>query len=243
MTVPGPLVPFSATARYVGDRFGLHAAEFTEAPVARGLSGRVWRLNTTDTRYVLKELFWDDEQEIRRWAVFEAAACDVGVRRPESLPTKDGDYLCRLPPELGGVYVRLYSWIEGSAVTSADGPVLLLGAPGRDHQQPGHAGVCRDRRRRARRTPEVGPHPDFAGNDDVAHPVDARRSRLPRHVIQPDEREKGMTMKYGKISGVDRAVSRVTLGTSGMRTALDVELDADALCVLTRDESLISTSR
>lgn len=123
MKASGPLAPSAATARFICDRFGLPDARFTEVPVARGLCGRVWRLNSAGVRYALKELFWDehqDEREIRRRAAFEAAARSAGVDCPESLPTLTGDYLCRLPPELGDVYVRLYSWIDGIALPSGE---------------------------------------------------------------------------------------------------------------------------
>jgi phosphotransferase family enzyme len=126
----GPLTPSDATARFVCDRFGLPEAQFTAIPVARGLCGRVWRLNSDGVRYALKELFWDhhqDEREIRRRAAFEAAARSAGVECPESLPTLTGDYLCRLPPEFGDVYVRLYSWIDGVALPSGEGATAWLG--------------------------------------------------------------------------------------------------------------------
>lgn len=130
MSGPTSLAPSTATARFVGNRFGLRAAELAPTPVARGLCGRIWRLRCAGTRYALKELFWEhdqDEQEIRRRVAFEASARAVGVRCPESLPTVDGDYLCRLPPDLGDVYVRLYSWVDGGPLTSTEGTATWLG--------------------------------------------------------------------------------------------------------------------
>lgn len=130
MSVAGPLVPSVATASFVGERFGLPSAEITETPVARGLCGRVWRLNAAGTRYALKELFWDadqDEHEIRYRTAFETAARIAGVRCPESLPTVAGDYLCRLPPDSGGSYVRLYSWVDGAPLASVEGTEGWLG--------------------------------------------------------------------------------------------------------------------
>ena len=130
MNAPGPLAPSRTTARYIGRRFGLRAAELAPVPVARGLCGRVWLLRSEGVRYALKELFWDDDQdepEIKRRVRFETSARGVGVRCPESLPAVDGDYLCRLPPELGDVYVRLYSWVDGTLLDTAAGAAAWLG--------------------------------------------------------------------------------------------------------------------
>jgi hypothetical protein len=130
MTAPGPLAPSPATAEHIGEQFGLPGAGFAAAPVARGLCGRVWRVTARGVPYALKELFWDDdqdEQEIRGRVGFERAARAAGVRCPSSLPTVHGDFLCRLPPALGDVYVRLYSWIDGSPLASADGAADWLG--------------------------------------------------------------------------------------------------------------------
>jgi Ser/Thr protein kinase RdoA (MazF antagonist) len=138
MSVPTSLTPDTTTARFVGSRFGLRAPELVPAPVARGLCGRIWQLRSAGTRYALKELFWEhdqDEQEIRRRVAFEMSARAVGVRCPESLPTVDGDYLCRLPPDLGDLYVRLYSWADGGPLTSTEGTGAWLGGTlGRLHR-------------------------------------------------------------------------------------------------------------
>jgi Ser/Thr protein kinase RdoA (MazF antagonist) len=95
-------------------------------------------LHAAGSRYALKELFWDadqDEHEIRYRTAFETAARIAGVRCPESLPTVAGDYLCRLPPESGGAYVRLYSWVDGAPLTSVEGAEGWLGGTlGRLHR-------------------------------------------------------------------------------------------------------------
>lgn len=125
----GRLVPSEATARYIGHSFGVDT-DLTLTEAARGLTGRVWRLGTAGPRYALKELFWDDDQDEDEisWRVdFEAAARQVGVRCPQSLPTGAGTYLCRLPPAHGGVYVRLYTWIDGTALASARDAAPWLG--------------------------------------------------------------------------------------------------------------------
>jgi Ser/Thr protein kinase RdoA (MazF antagonist) len=127
VTPPGPLAPSTETAAIIGDRFGLRATEFAAAPAARGLCGRVWRLDTADGPYALKELFWPtdhDERQIRAQVAFESAARDVGVLSPESFPTLDGDYLCHLPD---GCLVRLFGWIEGDLLTGSDGAAHWLG--------------------------------------------------------------------------------------------------------------------
>jgi Ser/Thr protein kinase RdoA (MazF antagonist) len=115
----GQLVPSEDTARYICRRFAVPAREPSLTAVARGLCGRVWRLDTGAGRYAVKELFWDDDQdedEIAQRVAFEGAARAAGVRCPVSLPTTSGGYLCRLPPDLGDIYVRLYSWVDGSPV-------------------------------------------------------------------------------------------------------------------------------
>ena len=126
----GRLVPSEATARYIGDRFGVDS-DLTLTEVARGLTGRVWRLGTDGPHHALKELFWDDDQdedEIRWRVAFEAAARDAGVRCPTSLPTRQGAYLCRLPPAHGDVYVRLYTWLDGALLTDTDAAAEWMGA-------------------------------------------------------------------------------------------------------------------
>ncbi|MBD0692104.1 phosphotransferase enzyme family protein [Streptomyces sp. CBMA123] len=123
MSTQQAFTPTPAAAAYVGERFGLAGTALGAEPTARGLCGRIWELTAAGTRHALKELFWDDDQderEIRGRVRFETAARAAGVGCPQSLPTVDGDYLCRLPPELGDVYVRLYGWIDGRPLTPAD---------------------------------------------------------------------------------------------------------------------------
>jgi Ser/Thr protein kinase RdoA (MazF antagonist) len=127
--LPGSIVPSVVTARYIGHRFGVET-DLTLSEAARGLMGRLWRLGTTGARYALKELFWEDNQDepqVRRQVAFETAGREVGVRCPESLPTKDGTYLCRMPAELGGVIVRLYTWIDGTSLIDTDEAARWVG--------------------------------------------------------------------------------------------------------------------
>lgn len=76
--------------------------------------GRIWRMDLADgRRYALKELFyeWEESAAVREFDFVQRS----GVRAPRFVRTVDGNLAERLPSELGGVQVRLFSWVNGRA--------------------------------------------------------------------------------------------------------------------------------
>jgi Ser/Thr protein kinase RdoA (MazF antagonist) len=116
------LRPDAETARFLVDRFGLHTESAARlSPVARGATGRVWRLSTAGHVWAVKELFSDPaEATVAATAAFRDAAASAGVRAPASLRSVQGRYLCRLPAGLGGRMVRVSEWVDGRPVAPDD---------------------------------------------------------------------------------------------------------------------------
>jgi Ser/Thr protein kinase RdoA (MazF antagonist) len=95
-----------------------NSASPTIQPVARGAVGRVWRLDTGSGSYAVKEFFWGADEDLARpEAAFRDAAAEAGVRSPLNIQTRVGTYLSKLPEELGGSQVRVYSWVRGEPVS------------------------------------------------------------------------------------------------------------------------------
>jgi hypothetical protein len=119
--VTARFTPSQQTAGYLIERFQLGFGEGRLSPVARGAMGRIWRLSLPGHDYAVKELFWTaDEAAVGREAAFRDAAAAAGVACPLNLRADDGRYICTLPRDLGGVAVRLFSWIEGRPVNRDD---------------------------------------------------------------------------------------------------------------------------
>lgn len=89
--------------------------------VARGAVGQIWRLDLGAERYAVKELFWGaDEQAVRREAAQTAHLAAAGILLPGSLPATSGQFLVRLPGDLGGGWLRLYRWMDGVRIDPAE---------------------------------------------------------------------------------------------------------------------------
>jgi Ser/Thr protein kinase RdoA (MazF antagonist) len=114
-----------ALAKHLCDAFVIPASRPPVIePVARGAVGRVWRLDAAPGTYAVKEFFWGaDEDDARREAAFRDAAARAGVRSPVNVRTPAGRYLWKLPSELGGRQVRLYSWVPGETVREEEAGV------------------------------------------------------------------------------------------------------------------------
>ncbi len=91
-------------------RFGLGAvARLSDGPVARGKQGLVWRLDTADGSWAVKVPFHQSgEDEVRRAAAFQEAACAAGVPAPQVRRTTEGDVFAALE----GRQVRVYEWVD-----------------------------------------------------------------------------------------------------------------------------------
>jgi Ser/Thr protein kinase RdoA (MazF antagonist) len=89
--------------------------------VARGAVGQIWRLDLGAERYAVKELFWGaDERAVRREAAQTAHLAAAGILLPGSLPAISGQFLVRLPADLGGGWLRLYRWMDGVPIDPAE---------------------------------------------------------------------------------------------------------------------------
>jgi aminoglycoside phosphotransferase (APT) family kinase protein len=80
-------------------------------PVARGVQGQVWRLDTDRGGFAVKEPFGAfaevDPDQASRQAEFQRLARAAGVPAPEVLATATGPLL-----GVGGVPVRVYTWVD-----------------------------------------------------------------------------------------------------------------------------------
>ena len=97
-------------AEQVARRFGLGgAARLSDVPVARGRQGLVWRLDTTDGSWAVKEPFHrSGEEEVRAATAFQEAACAAGIPAPQVRRTTEGCVLATCE----GRQVRVYEWAD-----------------------------------------------------------------------------------------------------------------------------------
>jgi Ser/Thr protein kinase RdoA (MazF antagonist) len=104
-------------------RFDLGTAgRLSDGPMARGRIGAIWRLDTDEGRWAVKQVEDADDDEIASLlagAAFQDAAFAAGVPTPAIRRTRGGDVIT----ELGDVRVRVNAWVD------LDGPRLDLDAP------------------------------------------------------------------------------------------------------------------
>ena len=102
----GGLVDAAELAR----RFALgRATRLSDGPVARGKQGVVWRLDTADGSWAVKEpLRRSDEDEVRAATSFQEAACAAGVPAPRVRRTTEGCVFATVD----GRQVRVYEWVD-----------------------------------------------------------------------------------------------------------------------------------
>jgi Ser/Thr protein kinase RdoA (MazF antagonist) len=132
------------TVEYVCTAYGLAGAG-TLTAAARGAAGRIWRLDLAGERYAVKELFRAaDEGVARREAEFAATVAAAGVRVPACLPAPGGRYVVPVPDALGGGWLRLYTWVDGSHPEVTD-PARLGTLLGRLHAHAPRAEADDDR--------------------------------------------------------------------------------------------------
>lgn len=111
-------------AGFVADVYGLvgRAWEWEMVPVARGALGRIWRLSDgSGAAWAVKELlFGCDEEQVAREAALRNAAQELGIAAPRFHADRDGAYVTRLPETMGGSYMKLYDWVDGSEADPRD---------------------------------------------------------------------------------------------------------------------------
>jgi aminoglycoside phosphotransferase (APT) family kinase protein len=91
-------------------RFALGpGARLSDAPVARGKQGLVWRLDTADGSWAVKMPFHrSSEDEVRLATEFQEAAVAAGVPAPQVRRTTQG----RVFAAVEGRQVRVYEWVD-----------------------------------------------------------------------------------------------------------------------------------
>lgn len=97
-------------ATELADRFDLGPrARLSDAPVARGKQGHVWRLDTADASWAVKVPFdRADEREENAATRFHELACAAGVPAPLVRRTIDGNVFAAV----SGMQVRVYEWVD-----------------------------------------------------------------------------------------------------------------------------------
>ncbi len=97
-------------AAELAERFGLgRGPKLSEAPVARGRQGEVWRLETADGRWAVKVPFGGSgEDQVHASTQFQEAAYAAGVPTPSVRRTTDGYVFA----QVGGRQVRVYEWVD-----------------------------------------------------------------------------------------------------------------------------------
>jgi Ser/Thr protein kinase RdoA (MazF antagonist) len=113
-------------------RFGLAGrAQLSDEPVARGKQGVVWRLQTQDGLWAVKEPFHrSSEERVSTSTRFQEAAHAAGVPAPRVLRTAEGSVLA----DLEGRQVRLYEWVDLHGPDPGLDPALVGGAVAAIHQ-------------------------------------------------------------------------------------------------------------
>jgi len=99
----------SADAAHVAAAFDLGAPESLTGPVARGVLGQVWRLETGRGPWAVKEWFAQpDMDELAEGVAFQDAAMAAGIVAPPVVRTPNGDWAV----ELRGAPVRVQAWVD-----------------------------------------------------------------------------------------------------------------------------------
>jgi len=99
----------AADAPRIAVAFDLGAAESMTGPVARGVIGQIWRLETDRGAWAVKEWFEQpDLAELAEGVAFQEAAMAAGVPAPPVVRTAGGDWSIQLDGEL----VRVQGWVD-----------------------------------------------------------------------------------------------------------------------------------
>ena len=87
------------------------SGRLSDGPVARGRLGSIWRLDTDDGSWAVKEVGDTSDDELAallEGAAFQEAALASGVPTPEVRRTRSGELIT----DSGGVRVRLHAWAD-----------------------------------------------------------------------------------------------------------------------------------
>jgi Ser/Thr protein kinase RdoA (MazF antagonist) len=114
---------FAMDAMELARRFGLgRARRLSDAPLARGKQGLVWRLETSDGSWAVKvPLQPPDEAEAEVTTSFQEAAYAAGVPTPLVRRTSEG----RVFATIEDTQVRVYEWVDLMPPDSLLDPALV----------------------------------------------------------------------------------------------------------------------
>ena len=102
------MLTLSDAAR-VAIRFGLGRDAVLAGPVACGELGQVWRIDTSQGRWAVKEPFeGPSPQEAADDARYQEAVRAAGVPMPATVRSVDGDVVA----DVGSAVVRVYEWVD-----------------------------------------------------------------------------------------------------------------------------------
>ncbi|MFD3502003.1 phosphotransferase enzyme family protein [Streptomyces sp. NPDC058676] len=125
-----------SAADFIADTYALGTGPWTTTPVTRGALGQIWKLSgpgngdssgngSGNGSWAVKELlFGCDERQVDREAALRNASEKLGISSPRLLPNRDGAHVSQLTPSLGGSYVKLYDWVEGTEADASDPEML-----------------------------------------------------------------------------------------------------------------------
>ena len=96
-------------AERVAVRFGLGRDAVISGPVAHGELGQVWRIDTSQGRWAVKEPFEaPSPEDAADDARYQEAVRTAGVPMPATVRTVDGDVVA----DVGSAVVRVYEWVD-----------------------------------------------------------------------------------------------------------------------------------
>src|SRR5262245_33583241 len=96
-------------AERIAAEFALGNGAIMSGPVARGELGQIWRMESSEGRYAVKE--WLEEfpwDELEEGAAFQEAAASTGVPCPPVRRRRDGSLLL----DLDGTTTAVYRWVD-----------------------------------------------------------------------------------------------------------------------------------
>jgi aminoglycoside phosphotransferase (APT) family kinase protein len=120
----------------IAGEFALGASEGLVGPVARGEVGQVWRLETSNGVFAVKEPFEaPDASASEDEATFQELGIVAGVPAPRIVRSRTGDVVAYVR----GTAIRVYEWVDLLAPDRALDPLAIADALARLHRV-GYAG-------------------------------------------------------------------------------------------------------
>lgn len=116
----------------IARRFALgRAPRLSDGPVVRGKQGVVWRLETSDGRWAVKEpLRRSAEDDVRVATMFQEAAHEAGVPTPRVRRTPEGSVFATVQ----GTQIRVYEWVDLRAPDPGLDPAMVGSVVAAVHQ-------------------------------------------------------------------------------------------------------------